>query len=63
MRMLRQTLRTEVMSKGHPLWNGQDVDDCSASSTASIASSIRKYREFHGRTYHNFNTETTSEYW
>lgn len=33
----------------------------SASSTASIASSIRKYREFHGRTYHNFNTETTSE--
>ncbi|KAH8648895.1 methyltransferase family protein [Tricladium varicosporioides] len=34
-----------------------------ASSTSSIASSIRKYRELHGRTYHNFNTETTSEYW
>ncbi|CZR58303.1 related to methyltransferase [Phialocephala subalpina] len=37
--------------------------DDDASSTASIASSIRNYREFHGRTYHNFNTETTSEYW
>jgi len=47
----------------HPLLNGQDVDDPSASSTSSIASSIRKYRELHGRTYHNFNTESSSEYW
>jgi len=37
--------------------------DDGASSTASIASSIRKYRELHGRTYHNFNTESSSEYW
>jgi hypothetical protein len=34
-----------------------------ASTTSSIASSIRKYRELHGRTYHNFNTESSSEYW
>ena len=63
MRMLRQTLHMEVMSKAASRRDGQDVDGCSASSTSSITSSIRKYRELHGRTYHNFNTETTSEYW
>ncbi|KAH7370253.1 hypothetical protein BKA65DRAFT_487995 [Rhexocercosporidium sp. MPI-PUGE-AT-0058] len=33
-----------------------------SSSTVSIASNIQQYREYHGRTFHNFNTETTSEY-
>ncbi|KAG4433708.1 hypothetical protein IFR05_010817 [Cadophora sp. M221] len=50
----------------------QDNDDCGdhndydsafgdgASSTDSISSSIRQYREVHGRTYHNFGN---TEYW
>jgi hypothetical protein len=61
--MLTQTRRMGMMGKATPFAERQDVDGQSASSTASIASSIRKYRELHGRTYHNFNTETSAEYW
>ncbi|KXX73128.1 Phosphoethanolamine N-methyltransferase 3 [Madurella mycetomatis] len=48
--------RSASETQGHPNWSG-----ARASSTTSLSESIMKYRKIHGRTFHNFNTET--EYW
>ncbi|KAH8177943.1 methyltransferase domain-containing protein [Sarocladium implicatum] len=37
------------------------AQDGRASSTMSLTDSVREFRKFHGRTFHNFKTE--SEYW
>jgi len=38
-----------------------DMMAISASSTTSLSASILEFRKIHGRTFHNFNTDT--EYW
>ncbi|RYN65472.1 hypothetical protein AA0117_g12136 [Alternaria alternata] len=62
-----ETVSVEATISIDPLEEDTDTDsaygDDNGSTTSSIASSIRKYRSLHGRTYHNFHTESSSEYW
>ncbi|RYO55623.1 hypothetical protein AA0113_g8709 [Alternaria arborescens] len=61
-----ETVSVEATISIDPLEEDTDTDSAfgedNASTTSSIASSIRRYRNLHGRTYHNFNTESSSEY-
>lgn len=53
--------RAELLTNERPAQDEGDVPEDSACSTASLSSSVLKYREIQGRTYHS--DRGNAEYW